>query len=132
MSSIKSLAIAATIALSGLTGISAQAAEQQWTGRPQAWKSPTVSQCKLVVQRVYQPNQGQPIHLVVKNDSTVRLQYTINVRVIRDRKEAFRGTMSVDNANGGEVSERPTQNAYSGTLDGATVMLSLASCALRS
>ncbi len=132
MNSIKSLAIAASIAFAGLSSVStAQASEQPWAGKSQEWKSTTVSQCKLVVQRVFQPNQGQPIHVVVKNASTVRLQYTIKVRVIRAGKEEFAGQILVDNANPGEVSERPTPNAYRATLDGTTVMLSLVSCALR-
>ena len=129
MNSIKSIAIAATLAIASMA--SATAAEQTWNDRPQNWTYGATPSCKLTVQRVFQPNQGQPIHLEVKNTSNVRLQYTIQVRVIRDRKEEFRGSILVDNANAGEVSERPTANAYSGVLSGAVVQLNLTSCALR-
>lgn len=129
MNSIKSIAIAATLAITGMAA--ATAAEQTWNDRPQNWTYGATPSCRLTVQRVYQPNQGQPIHLVVKNASNVRLKYTIQVRVIRGHQEEFKGSILVDNANPGEVSERPTSNAYRGVLSGAVVQLSLTSCALR-
>ncbi len=130
MNRIPSLAIAATLALAGATSVStAQAAERVWTGATQQWTSS--GGCKLIVQQVSQPTPGQPIHVVVRNATNGRLRYSFSVAVVRAGKGEFRGRVLVDNANPGEVSNRPTETAYGGSLKGASVSLAMTSCSVR-
>ncbi len=132
MNRIPSLAVAAAIALAGATSVStAQAAEKAWTGAPQQWTWPSAPDCKLVVQRVWQPDQGQPFHLLVKNAGNARLKYTIGVRVALGGSTEFSSRIRVDNANPGEVSERSTELAYKDRPKGSVVSLVLTSCSVR-
>ncbi|HRK38763.1 MAG TPA: hypothetical protein PK347_10265 [Burkholderiaceae bacterium] len=122
---------ALSIALITGSGV-ALASEKEWKNTPQNWSWGAEPQCKLKVTQVSQPNESQPIHVTVVNVSQVRLQYSLQVRVVRAGKEVFKDTIMVDNANPGESSMRPTSQRLQGTLAGASVRLSLQSCSLRS
>lgn len=116
------------VAVAGL----AHAAEKEWKNTPQNWDWKPEPQCKLKVTQVTQPNESQPLHVTVVNASPVRLQYSLQVRVIRAGNEVFKDTILVDNANAGESSMRPTGQRLMGVLSGARVLISLQSCMLRS
>ena len=53
-------------------------------------------------------------------------------RVVRQNMPEFNGVIRVDNANAGEVSERPTVNALSGALGKGAVKVSLVNCSVLS
>ena len=120
-----------SVALLSAVGL-AQAAEKEWKNTPQNWSWSAEPQCKLKVTQVTQPNESQPLHVTVLNASQVRLQYSLQVRVTRSGKEVFKDTISIDNANAGESSMRPTAQRLMGALSGAKVLISLQSCMLRS
>ena len=117
--------------LMSVAGI-AQATEKTWNGTAQSWTWEAEPQCKLRVDKVTQPNESQPLHVTVTNVSPVRLQYTLGIRVLRNGKEVFKDTISVDNANSKEQSMRPTSRPLMGVLQGALVYISLRSCSIRS
>jgi hypothetical protein len=120
-----------SVALLSAAGL-AQAAEKEWKNTPQNWSWSAEPQCKLKVTQVTQPNESQPLHVTVLNASQVRLQYSLQVRVTRSGKEVFKDTISIDNANAGESSMRPTAQRLMGTLSGSKALISLQSCMLRS
>lgn len=122
---------ACTLALLALCG-TAQAQEKTWSGSAQNWSWSAEPQCKLRLDQISQPNAGQPLHVTATNTSKVRLQYTLQVRVLRSGKEVFKDSVLVDNANPGERSLRPTGQALQGALSGASVRVALTACSVRS
>ena len=126
----KTFAAAALAAsLIGITG-AAQANSYEWSGNDRRWTPPHVNVCRLELNRIYQPNAGQPIHLVITNRSTFRVQYTVNI-VLRRGNQRTTGSIFVDNANPNERSERPSIQAFPGELRGSVVELSVAGCSQR-
>lgn len=126
---MKAAALAA--GLMALSGV-AQAQSFDWTGNNRQWSPPpSSSRCVLELNRIYQPNPGQPIHLVITNRSGFRVQYTVNVSVTRGRERIYDGNIFVDNANPGERSERPTTQAFPGSLSGTRITLAVTSCSRR-
>jgi len=128
----RTLKIAAFAAgLMALTG-AAQAQGYDWTGTNRGWTAPpSTTRCVLELNRIYQPNPGQPIHLVITNRSRGRVQYTVNITLTR-RNERIDGQIFVDNANVNERSERPTIHSFQGSLAGSRVALTITGCSLRS
>ena len=119
---------AGMMALSG----AAQAQAFEWTGNNRGWTPPASStRCTLELNRIYQPNSGQPIHLVITNRSRTRVQYTVNVALTRGQGERIDGQIFVDNANVNERSERPTIQAFPGSLAGTRVSLTITGCSVR-
>ena len=126
---LKAAAFAA--GLMALTG-AAQAQSYEWTGNNRSWTPPPSStRCSLVLNRIYQPNAGQPIHLVITNASRTRVQYTVDITVRRGREQIYSGNIFVDNANVNERSERPTSQAFPDSLSGTRITLSVSSCSVR-
>lgn len=119
---------AGIMALSG----AAHAQAYEWSGNNRGWTPPPGStRCVLELNRIYQPNPGQPIHLVITNRSRTRVQYTINITLTR-RNERIDGQIFVDNANVNERSERPSIQAFPGNLAGSRVTLAITGCSVRS
>ena len=118
---------AGLMALSG----AAHAQAYDWTANNRGWTPPPSStRCLLELNRIYQPNPGQPIHLVITNRSRTRVQYTVNITLTR-RGEQTTGQIFVDNANVNERSERPSIQAFPGSLAGSRVTLAITSCSVR-
>lgn len=112
-------------------GASGAAAQQyEWTGNNRQYHPPSQAFCRLELNRIFQPNPGQPIHLVITNRSTVRVQYTISIE-LRRGQEVTSGSIFVDNANPGERSERPSIQAFPGSLAGSRVTLRILNCTQR-
>ena len=123
-------AAALAASLIGITG-AAQAQGYEWQGQNRGWTPPpSQSRCVLELNRIYQPNAGQPIHLVITNRSGLRVQYTVNITHRRGNQQ-MTGQIFVDNANPNERSERPTIQPFPGDLRGSTVTLSVPGCARR-
>jgi len=123
---------AAILAL-GLTALAGTAMAGEVTGPSRKWVPWTdATMCKLRLDRVFQPNQGQPIHVTVTNVSKLRLQYKLRITVTEGGKRMPGGEILVDNANAGEQSERPSSIAYPGLIDGNIVTVSVISCSKRS
>jgi hypothetical protein len=125
------LAAAALAATMAAFSSGAQAQSFEWQGQNRNWTPPSRNVCVLELNRIYQPNPGQPIHLVITNRSTFRVQYTVNITLRRGR-EVTSGQIFVDNANPGERSERPSIQPFAGSLAGSTVTLTVPSCSRRS
>lgn len=118
---------AGMMALSG----AAQAQAYEWNGNNRGWTPPPSStRCVLELNRIYQPNTGQPIHLVITNRSRTRVQYTVNIALTRGR-ERINGQIFVDNANVNERSERPSIQPFPGSLAGSRVTLTITGCSVR-
>ncbi len=116
-----------------LTAFAGQASAQsfEWQGQNRGWTPPSRNVCLLELNRIYQPNPGQPIHLVITNRSSFRVQYAVNI-TLRRGQQVITGQIFVDNANPGERSERPTFQPFAGDLRGSTVTLTVPSCSRRS
>jgi hypothetical protein len=116
-----------------LTAFAGQASAQsfEWQGQGRNWTPPSRNVCVLELNRIYQPNSGQPIHLVITNRSSFRVQYTVNI-VLRRGNQVTTGQIFVDNANPGERSERPSIQPFPGDLRGSVVTLTVPSCTRRS
>jgi len=125
---MKSLRIA-LLGFALASGAAAHAAEKDWKGLPLTFEQ---SSCTLQLVSLSQPNDGQPLHLTVVNKSGGRVKYTMRARVVRQNMPEFNGVIRVDNANAGEVSERPTVNALSGALGKGAVKVSLVNCSVLS
>lgn len=123
-------AAALAAALIGMTG-AAQAQSYEWQGQNRGWTPPPqATRCVLELNRIYQPNPGQPIHLVITNRPGFRVQYTVNI-THRRGNQTTTGQIFVDNANPNERSDRPTIQPFPGDLRGTTVTLSVPSCSRR-
>lgn len=125
--------LAATALAAGLMagGGGAQAQSYDWEGNNRVWTPPPRNQCVLELNRIFQPNPGQPIHLIITNRSGFRVQYTVNITLTR-RNQTTTGQIFVDNANDNERSERPSIQAFSGSLSGSRVTLQVTGCSRRS
>lgn len=122
-----------TLAALGLLAVGASGAaaqEYEWTGNNRQYHPPSQAFCRLELNRIFQPNPGQPIHLVITNRSAVRVQYTISIE-LRRGNEVTSGSIFVDNANPGERSERPSIQAFPGSLAGSRVTLRILNCTQR-
>lgn len=124
------LAAAAFAASMIALGGAAQAQSYDWDQNNRSW-TPPARVCVLELNRIYQPNPGQPIHLVITNRSSFRVQYTVNIE-LRRGNERITGQIFVDNANPNERSDRPTIQPFAGSLRGSRVILSVPSCSQRS
>lgn len=115
-----------------LTAFAGQASAQsfEWQGQSRSWTPPNRDVCVLELNRIYQPNAGQPIHLVITNRSGFRVQYTVNI-TLRKGSQVTTGQIFVDNANPGERSERPSIQPFPGDLRGSVVTLTVPGCARR-
>ena len=117
----------------GLVAFAGVAAAGEVTGNNRQWKPwHDAAMCKLRLDKVYQPNSGQPIHVVISNLSNIRLQYKVGITVVKGGRSAAGGEILVDNANPGERSERPSNMAFPGSIDGSVVRLLVTSCSKRS
>jgi hypothetical protein len=121
------LALAAMMATGGGA---AQAQGYEWQGQNRQYHPPSQNFCRLRLDRIFQPNPGQPIHLVITNISNVRLRYDVQIE-LRRGNEVTTGSIHVDNANPGERSERPSIQAFPGSLQGSRVTLRVTSCSVR-
>ncbi len=115
----------------GLMAMSGPAlADHDWQGDNRSWTPH--STCSLTLNRAYQANPGQPIHLVITNNSSTRVRYDVEVILRRGRNQVFSGTVSVDNANRNERSTAGTSNGYSGDLSESRLSVRVISCSVRS
>jgi len=123
----------AALALAAITGGGAAQAQSghEWQGQNRQYHPPTVTNCALRLDRIYQPNAGQPIHLVITNTSHSRLRYDVQIE-LRRGADFTSGNIHVDNANPGEQSTRPSIQAFPGSLAGSVVTLRVTSCTIRS
>ena len=126
---LAALALAAMTAAGG-GGAIAQSSGYEWQGPSRQYHPPTQNFCRLRLDRIFQPNPGQPIHLVISNISNTRLQYQVQITLTRGR-DTTSGSIFVDNANPGERSERPSIQAFPGSLQGSIVTLRVTSCSIR-
>ena len=99
---------------------------RQWS----PWRDATM--CKLRLDRVYQPNSGQPVHVVISNITNTRLQYRVGITVVKGGRSLAGGEILVDNANPGERSDRSSGIAFPGSIDGSVVRLVVTGCSKRS
>lgn len=93
------------------------------------WSDPVM--CNLRLDRVYQANQGQPIHAVITNVGRTRLTYQGVILVQQGGRTTSGGSFTVDNANPGERSDRDAKPAFPGLIDGSRVVVQITHCALR-
>lgn len=121
----KLLTLAALGAVLGATAAQAQSGPQ-WE-----WTHPSNQHafCRLFVQQVVQDNPDQRLRFTIRNDSNMRVRYTI---AISAQGSAGRqsGTVSVDNANVNEVSVADSAQAFRGRVQ--RVSLTLRNCERRS
>lgn len=116
----------------GLAALTGSAWAGEVTGPNRKWVPWSDTKlCKLRLDRVFQPNEGQPIHVAITNVSTIRLQYKVRITVIESGKSKPGGEILVDNANPNEQSERPSNMAYPGLIDGQVVRVAVISCSKR-
>lgn len=123
----------AALALAAITaGGTAQAQSgHEWQGQHRQYHAPSPTVCALRLDRIYQPNANQPIHLVITNTGHNRLRYDVQIE-LRRGAEFTSGSIHVDNANPGEQSTRPSIQAFPGSLAGSVVTLRVTSCTIRS
>ena len=121
----------AALAASLATMASPARAEHQWGSNDRDWTPPSGNVCTLRLDRIYQPNPGQPIYFKITNQTSSRVQYTVAVVLRRNNQDVFTGSIFVDNANANEQSTAGTTNRYSGTLRGTRIQLRVTSCSLR-
>ncbi|PZW45830.1 hypothetical protein C8P66_11028 [Humitalea rosea] len=126
---LAAVTLAAMTAVGGGAAI-AQSSGYEWQGQNRQYHAPTQSFCRLRLDRIFQPNPGQPIHLVISNISNIRLQYQVQITLTKGN-DTTSGSIFVDNANPGERSERPSIQAFPGSLQGSTVTLRVTSCSQR-
>ncbi|MDO9500093.1 hypothetical protein [Falsiroseomonas sp.] len=123
----------AALVLAAMTAGSAAQAQSghEWQGQDRQFLPSAVASCTLRLDRIYQPNAGQPIHLVITNATQNRLRYDVQM-VLRRGSEFVVASIHVDNANPGEQTTRPFTQALPGSLAGSVVFLQITSCTIRS
>ena len=122
----KKLTVAALAA--GLMAMSSAAHAHDWAGNNRDWHPH--NRCSLTLERIYQPNAGQPIHVVVINNTNRRVRYTLGIRLTRNGNNVFSDSVTIDNANNLERSERGTSNRFSGDLANTRAVARVTSCTL--
>jgi hypothetical protein len=127
----KNLAGAALVLAAMTAGGAAQAqGGHEWLVQHRDFNVPSPTSCPVLLNRIYQPSAGQPIHLVFTNAGHHRLRYDVQIELERGA-EFISGSIHVDNANPGEQSTRPGIQAFPGSLAGSRVTLRITTCGIR-